>query len=120
MSGIFKPNWESQNIYNALKPRILELDDRIEEIPTKSYIGFRIGRQVMVRIDIFKSKLVLGLNRVEPEDLDDPKNKVKYREFSYSYFGKHISDYVINDVKDIDYAIFLTKQVCDKFFKNKD
>jgi predicted transport protein len=115
---LFRDNYDSKPLYPTLRDKILAIDKRITENPTKSYIGFKIGNLNIVKVEVYQYRLVVGLNRVEPEDLDDPKKAVKYQEFSMAYYNKHISDFSVRNVEDIEYAIFLIRQVYDKFFKD--
>jgi hypothetical protein len=56
------------------------------------------------------------LLRVRPEDINDPEKKLTYYQNSMKFYGKHISIMEITTSEDIDYAVFLTKQVLKKFF----
>lgn len=107
---------ESREIYEKLSEKILALDSRIDEDPKKQYIGYKIGNKIVVEVKIYKSKVEIRLLRVKPIDLSDPDKKTKYFENSYQYFNKHISIYNITTEDDIDYWIFLAKQVLKKFF----
>lgn len=107
---------ESKAIYEELKEKILSLDGRIEERPVKNYIWLNIGRNNVVAIKIHKSKIWFDLLRVKPEDLNDPEKKLSYVENSMKYWNKHVSRMDITNSEDIDYAIFMTKQVLKKIF----
>lgn len=114
----FGSGWErSRDIYEKLRDRILEIDDRISESPKKIYIGFKIGNSVLCGIHVQKSKLVLWLGKTKPQDLKDPNNKVIYRKKCMEYYNQHISDFYLKDKSDVDYGIFLVRQVYEKHFK---
>ncbi len=114
----FKEGWDnSKELYEIIREKILNLDSRIIESPQKYYIGFKIGNQIVVGIESRKSKIIISLNRVQPKDLRDPEKKVRYRKNSYKYYNKHITEYDVLEEKDIDYGIFLIKQVYEKFYK---
>ena len=114
----FKDGWEkSLEIYQSLKDRILAMDERIEESPKKIYIGFKIGNKVVCGVHVQKSKIVLWLGKTEPKDLKDPEKRVTYRKKSYEHYNQHISDFYLENEDDIDYAMFLIRQVYEKFFK---
>ncbi|OGK10867.1 hypothetical protein A2767_01465 [Candidatus Roizmanbacteria bacterium RIFCSPHIGHO2_01_FULL_35_10] len=118
ISDHFKEGWEkSKELYEILEEKIFNLDARFTVSPQKYYIGFKIGNQVVIGVKIRKSKLIIRLNRVQPKDLVDPEKKVKYLKNSFEYYHKHISDYEFTDEKDIDYGVFLIKQVHEKFYK---
>jgi len=115
----FKPDWTtSRELFQELREKILNIDSRIEEKPVKYYIGYKINTSVLVGIGVQKEKLVFELWRVRPKDLRDPEGKLIYRKRSFEFYNKHISDYYIKSKDDIDYGIFLAKQVYEKFFKN--
>lgn len=112
----FNEGWEnSRELFEDLRERILDLDDRIKENPVKNYIGYKINNSLLVVIKVQKSKLILELLRVEPKDLKDPEESVYYRKKSYEYYNKHISRFNIKNSEDINYAMFLIKQVYKKF-----
>lgn len=114
----FKPGWEkSRELFEGIRERILEIDNRIEENPTKLYIGYKIGKKSLVELWLQKNKIVVRLLRVQPQDLKDIEKKVSYLKNSMQYFNKHISCYNIEFEEDIDYAMFLVKQVWKKFYK---
>jgi len=113
----FKKGWDkSREIFDELRGRIMEVDDRLEEVAVKFYIGYKIGNSILVNLSIRKSKIVLGLFRVRPNDLNDPEKLATYRKKSMEYYNKHESQFIVNDKKDIDYATFLIKQVYEKFY----
>ena len=114
----FKKGWDnSHTIFEDLCDRILALDSRLNAKSLKHYIGFSVGKRNMVSVRIYKSKIGLVFSRTEPKDLKDPENRVKYEKDSYKYYNQHLSVFSLNSTDDIDYAIFLTKQVHKKYFK---
>jgi len=114
----FKEGWEkTKELYEIIQEKILNLDNRFVESPQKYYIGFKIGNQIVVGIETRKSKLIVSLNRTQPKDIKDPEQKARYRKNSYKYYNKHITDYDVINREDIDYGIFLIKQVYEKFYK---
>ena len=112
----FKPGWEaSRELYDALSPRLLDLDARIAESPQKMYIGYKLGTTVLFDIVIRKSGISLELYRVEPKDLITPGKPVQYVKDSMKYYNKHMSSFFIADTSDIEYAVFLAGQVYKRF-----
>jgi predicted transport protein len=113
----FKKGWEnSKIIFETLQERTLEMSDNFEVSPQKFYIGFKIEKSVVFGCDIRKSKIIIGLNRVQPKDLKDPEGKTEYRKNSFKYYNKHITNFEVKSKDDIDYAIFLIKQVYKRFY----
>jgi predicted transport protein len=109
---------KSLGIYEAFKKRIMDFDSRIAENPRKYYIGFKIAKQNMFDINsISRTKINLALYRVKPSDLKDPEQRTVYRKNCMQYYNKHISDFEIKSTEDIDYAVFLARQVYERYFK---
>jgi len=73
----------------------------------------------VVVVRVRKNKLYLRFPRIEPKDIEDPKNKLKYEENSLKFFNTNISYLSIDSDKDIDYAMYITKQVYKKFRNDK-
>lgn len=112
----FKSDWsDSRKIYEALREGLLNLDSRLEESPQKYYIGYKIGNKNVFGVDIHKSYINLGLTRTEPRELKDPEKKATLRKNCMKFYGQNISDYSIKSVEDINYALFLAKQVLEKY-----
>jgi predicted transport protein len=116
----FGDDWgKSWDIYQKLRDRVLEVDDRIIESPRKAYIAFKIGELSLCGVTIYQSKVTLWLGRTEPKDLKDPDKKVIYRKKSFEHYNQHISDFNLMNVSDVDYAVFLIRQVYEKYFNKK-
>ncbi len=113
----FKEWWKkSRELFEIVREKILSLDSRFEEKATMPYIGYKIGNAVVVSLKIRKSKIVLELLRVRPEDLNDPENKTQEVKWAMQMWNKYVSNFDINSEEDIDYGINLTKQILKKFF----
>jgi len=114
---IFKKDWiKPKKLFDTLREDILEIDERIEEKINKFYIGYKIGFFNVCTIHAFKSKLELHLIRVEKGDLKDPKNEIDQTPWQKYGWGKFCS-YTIKNFNEIDYGLFLIKQVYEKFYK---
>jgi len=117
VEDLIKKDWEnSRNLFKELRENILQIDERIEEKINKYYIGYKIGFYNICTINIFKSKIRLDLSRVEKKDLKDRENKVKDVLWEKSGWGKFCS-YTIKNPNEIEYGLFLIKQVYEKFYK---
>ena len=107
-----KPGWsKAKELFDEFSQHVLELDPKFEIKPVKYYIGFNIGNKNVIAIHVRKSKLVLQLLRVKPDDLKDPEKRTRYEKNSFEYYNKHITQLDINSEDDIDYAMSLVKQV---------
>ena len=116
-NDIFRKDWvKPKKSFNTLREDILEIDERIEEKINKFYIGYKIGFFNICTIHAFKSKLELHLIRVEKGDLKDPENKIEKVPWKRYGWGKFCS-YMIKNSDEIDYGLFLIKQVYEKFYK---
>jgi predicted transport protein len=115
----FKEDWvESRELFEIVRERILNLDSRIEENPNPTpYIGYKIGNSNLVSLHIYKSKIVICLSKTHPKDIKDPDKKAVLRLNSKKHYNQHLTDVIIKDENDIDYAMFLVKQVYNKFYK---
>jgi len=118
VSDHFKSNWESsRSLFDLLSEKILDLDSRIVENPNpKDYIGYKMNNSNICAVHIYKTKLRLDLVRVDKEDLKDPENKVDKIPWKERRWPK-LCSYEVNVEDDVDYAIFLIKQVYNKFYK---
>lgn len=115
----FKEDWSAmKELFFLLDEKLLSIDPNLTRDPKKYYIGYKVGAKVIFAVFSYKSKLTLGLYRVKPEDLRDPEGRVVYQKNSSKYYNKHISDFIINNEDDIDYAVMLAKEVSKKFTEN--
>ncbi|MFA4830893.1 MAG: DUF5655 domain-containing protein [Patescibacteria group bacterium] len=114
----FKNSWEkSRELFDLLSEKILNLDVRIKENSNPNdYIGYKINNSNICAIHIYKTKLRLDLVRVDKEDLNDPENKVTIVKWEENNWGKQCSYLIVNE-NDVDYALFLVKQIYEKFYK---
>ena len=113
----FRPGWKiSRKIFEELREKILAIDNRIEEKVNKFYIGYKIGFFNICSIHIHKSSLYIHLVRVDKNDLDDPEGKVEKVPWKKRGWGK-LCGYIVKSQDDIPYALFLIKQVYNKFYK---
>jgi predicted transport protein len=114
----FKDNWKSKEIFEILRERIFEIDGQIKEGATKTYIGYKIGKDVLFDLNIRKDKIEVHLYRTKPVNVKDSQKIVSYIENSMKYWNKHVSKFHINSIDDIDYSIYLMKQVYN-IYQNK-
>lgn len=106
-----------RDLFDDLKEKIFEIDSRIEENINKYYIGFKIQglKWNICTVHVFTDKFQLGLIRVETKDLKDPEKLLEKIPWQKRGWGKHCR-YVIRSSEDLDYALFLIKQVYKKFY----
>ncbi len=114
----FKKSWEtSRELYEELNEKISSLDSQIIKNIRQNYIAYKIEglKWNLCELHIFKSKVEIRLIRVDKEDLKDPEIKIDKIQWQTNAWGKQCS-YIVQDSSDIDYAIFLIKQVYQKFY----
>ncbi len=117
IDDLIKNDWEnSRSIFDNIQERILNLDSRVAIKINQNYIAFKIGANNLCAIHVYKSKLDLELLRVEKKDIKDPENKVFDTPWEERGYGRFCAT-TITSIDDIDYALFLVKQVHEKFFK---
>ncbi len=116
IDDLFRPHWEkSRELFEKFRIQVLDIDLRIEEKPKKLYIAYQIERKNIIGVRIGQSKITINFTKTQPDDLVDPKNKLRYRENSFRNFNQHISDLEIRNEDDIDYALMLIKQTYKRF-----
>lgn len=114
----FKKGWdESRDLFDKLSERLLSLDSSIYVNPVKSYIGYKIRKDVYFAVHIRKSQIYIHFSKTKPKDLNDPQKKAKYIPNAFKYYNQHISSISIAEDGDIDYAVFLSKQVYERLNK---
>jgi len=113
-----KPNWnETKELFDEFSQRILEIDPDLETRIVKTYIGFSIGNKNLINVRPRSSKLSIELLRTRPQDIKDPEKKVTYYKNSFKFFNQHVSLLNVESEDDIDYAMFLVKQVYKRLTK---
>ncbi|MBI5123560.1 hypothetical protein HZA75_06910 [Candidatus Roizmanbacteria bacterium] len=117
VEDLIRSDWHnSREIFDNIKDRVLNLDSRVIMKVNRGYIAFKIGTNNLCAINVYKSKLNLDLSRVEKKDLKDPENKVFDTPWEERGYGRYCTTTIIT-LDDIDYALFLVRQVHEKFFK---
>lgn len=115
----FKEDWEKvRELFEKIRLDILDLDSRIVEHAERGYIGYRLEnvRWNVCNIHIYKSKLKVTLTRVEGKDLKDPENKIITVDWERYGYGK-MCEFEVREQLDIDYGMFLIRQVYNRFYK---
>lgn len=110
---------EAYELSQEMRRRILEVSGRFEEKPTKRYLGYKIEEKIIVAIDSLEGNVRIIFTRTRPEDLNDPEKKTSLRNKSLEHYNQYLTDIIIKKQDDIDYAIFLLKQVMTRFQKEK-
>lgn len=106
-----KSSEKTKELYEEIKERILTLDENIEIIPRKFYIGF-VKESNFTDITIQKSKLKIFIN-MQKGQLNDPKGIA--RDISnIGHWGNGDYEISISNLEQIDYLMSLIKQSYEK------
>ena len=103
---------ESQELFDTFSARVLELES-LEIVPTKEYIGFKIGKRIITDVEIQKTSIKLRIN-MKWGELDDSKEL--FRDVSnIGHYGVGDYECKIDNDNDLDYIMNLVK-VCYRHY----
>lgn len=115
VDDLFKKDWiYSRDLYEKLIERIQNLVE-VNISSTKLYVKVFVGKTRLIEIIMRKKGLLLSLP-INIKNLKDPEKYLK----DVSHIGRWTngeSEFEVSKESDIDYAIFLIKQVYEKFYK---
>lgn len=111
-----KADIATTELYEALKERILGLDENISAQPKKQTIGFKIENQIFCDIVIQNRALKLYLN-LKSGDLEDAK-KISRDVSNIGHWGNGSYEIKVKDLEDIEYLLSLIKQSVRKNKEN--
>ncbi|GHT73995.1 hypothetical protein AGMMS50262_06110 [Bacteroidia bacterium] len=107
-----KVDTETQELYEEIKGRILNMNDAITLQPKKWYIAFKLNKTNVCDIELQKKGIKIGIN-LKRGELQDPQNITR----DVSNIGHNLNgDYELkmNNSDDIDYISSLLKQSLKK------
>lgn len=103
-----KSDLETQELYEQLKERLLNMDDNVSIQPKKQTIGFKIDNNFFCDI-VFQGKgLKIYLN-LKNGELQDQKN-ITRDVSNVGHWGNGSYEIKLSDLEDIDYILSLLKQ----------
>ncbi len=111
----FKLGTNSRDIYEKLREQLLQLEPRFIENAQKNYVSFKIGWKNVIGIESRKDFVLFTITRTAPNELKDPEKRVTARKDALKNYGQNMSDYRINTPEEVDYAVFLARQVINKY-----
>jgi predicted transport protein len=108
---------KGRSLYEELRSRILQFDGSLHVHPTKTYVAFREGEnwRNIFAVKPRSNKVQVDLYRTQPGDLIDPDNKIEYIKNSMEYWNQHVSSIDVTDEKDIEYTLYVLRQLLEKF-----
>jgi predicted transport protein len=110
-----KVDFETRELYEQFKHRILNLDDNVTAQPKKQTIGFKVDNNIFCDIVLQGKGLKIYLN-LKSGGLQDQKN-VARDVSNVGHWGNGAYEIKLSDIEDIDYILSLLKQ---SLRKNKE
>ncbi len=110
-----KVDFETRELYELLKDRLLNIDDNITIQPKKQTIGFKVDNNFFCDVVLQGKGLKIYLN-LKSGDLLDEK-KVSRDVSNVGHWGNGSYEIKLADLEDIDYILSLIKQ---SLRKNKE
>lgn len=107
-----KVDFETRELYESLKERIIGLADNVTTQPKKQTIGFRIDNNIFCDIVLQGKGLKIYLN-LKSGDLQDQK-QIARDVSNVGHWGNGAYEIKLSDLDDIDYIISLLKQALRK------
>jgi predicted transport protein len=103
-----KVDFETRELYDQLKERLLNMDDNITIQPKKQTIGFKVDNNIFCDVVLQGKGLKVYLN-LKSGDLQDQKN-ISRDVSNVGHWGNGSYEIKLSDLEDIDYILSLLKQ----------
>ena len=103
-----KSDFETRELYEQLKDRLLNMDDNVSVQPKKQTVGFKIDNNFFCDIVLQGKGLKIYLN-LKSGELQDQKN-VARDVSNVGHWGNGSYEIKLTDLEDIDYISSLLKQ----------
>lgn len=110
-----KVDFETRELYEQVKERLISLDDNVTTQPKKQTIGFKVDNNIFCDIVLQGKGLKIYVN-LKSGDLQDQK-KIARDVSNVGHWGNGSYEIKLTDLDDIDYIISLLKQ---SLRKNKE
>ena len=112
---LLKAEFETRELYEILKERLINLHDNVTLNPRKHFVGFKVDGNTFCDVVLQGKSLKIYLN-LKSGQLEDLKNLA--RDVSnVGHWGNGAYEVKMNDTEEIDYILSLIKQALKK---NKD
>jgi predicted transport protein len=111
-----KSDFETRELYEQLKDRLLNMDDNVTIQPKKQTVGFKIDNNFFCDIVLLGKGLKIYLN-LKSGELQDQKN-VARDVSNVGHWGNGSYEIKLADLEDIDYISSLLKQSLRKNKQN--
>jgi len=103
-----KVDFETRELYEQVKERLISLDDNVTIQPKKQTIGFKVDNNIFCDVVLQGKGLKIYIN-LKSGDLQDQK-KVARDVSNVGHWGNGSYEIKLTDLDDIDYIISLLKQ----------
>ncbi|WP_138993718.1 DUF5655 domain-containing protein [Larkinella sp. C7] len=103
-----KVDFETRELFENVKDRLLNMDDNITVQPKKQTIGFKVDNNIFCDVVLQGKGLKIYLN-LKSGDLQDQK-KVTRDVSNVGHWGNGAYEIKLTDLEDIDYILSLLKQ----------
>lgn len=110
-----KVDFETRELYEQVKERLIALEDNVSAQPKKQTIGFKVDNNIFCDIVLQGKGLKIYLN-LKSGDLQDQK-QIARDVSNVGHWGNGSYEIKLSDLEDIDYIISLLKQ---SLRKNKE
>jgi len=107
-----KVDFETRELYEQLKERLINIDDNISVQPKKQTIGYKVDNSIFCDIVLQGKGLKIFLN-LKSGELQDSKN-IARDVSNVGHWGNGAYEIKISNLEDIDYIINLLKQSLSK------
>ncbi|MBY8961561.1 hypothetical protein KJK34_02230 [Flavobacterium sp. D11R37] len=109
---LLKADFETRELYETLKERILNLDDNITLNPRKHFVGFKVDGSTFCDI-VFQSKTLKIYINLKSGELED--SKLLARDVSnVGHWGNGAYEVKMSDQDNLEYILILLKQSLKK------
>lgn len=112
---LHKVDFETRELYEQVKERLIALEDNITTQPKKQTIGFKVDNNIFCDLVLQGKGLKIYLN-LKSGDLQDQK-QIARDVSNVGHWGNGSYEIKLSDLEDIDYIISLLKQ---SLRKNKE
>lgn len=107
-----KGEFETKELYEKLKERLLNLDDNVSIQPKKQTIGFRVDNNIFCDVVILSKSLKIYIN-LKSGDLLDEK-KLARDVSNVGHWGNGSYEIKMSDIEEFEYILSLLKQSLKK------
>ena len=103
-----KVDFETRELYEQVKERLISLDDNVNTQPKKQTIGFKVDNNIFCDVVLQGKGLKIYLN-LKSGDLQDQK-QIARDVSNVGHWGNGSYEIKLGDLDDIDYVLSLLKQ----------